>query len=292
VVVDRLSKAAHFGMLPTHLTAVKVADLFASMICKLQGMPRSIVSDSSDMDRIFLCHFWQELFRLSDTKFCMSTAYHPQSDGQIEIVNKMLQQYLRCFTHEKPTKWGSYLHWVERHYNTAIHSAIRLSPFEVVYGRPSPSLQDYILNNTSNQVVAATLVDRDSVLQDLKKRLLKAQEVMKAIADQRRIPHKFAIGDLVFVKLRPYRQIYVAGRRIHKLSKKYYGLFKLIKAIVEVAFQLELPSTSKIHLIFHVFQLKPCFGDVADTTLDLPAEAVENQPLIQPLVVLDWKWNN
>jgi hypothetical protein len=104
VVVDRLSKAAHFGMLPTHLTAVKVADLFASMICKLQGMPRSIVSDSSDMDRIFLCHFWQELFRLSGTKLRMSSAYHPQSDGQTEIVNKALQQYLRCFVFDNPTK--------------------------------------------------------------------------------------------------------------------------------------------------------------------------------------------
>jgi hypothetical protein len=114
---------------------------------------------------------------------------------------------------------------------------------------------------------------------------------MKAIADQRRTPHTFAVGDLVFVKLRPYRQVSVAGRRIHKLSKRYYGPFKLIKAIGEIAFQLELPNTSKIHPVFHVSQLKPCFGD-ASTVLDLPVDAVENQPLIQPLLVLDWKWND
>jgi hypothetical protein len=108
VVVDRLSKAAHFGSLPTHFTAAKVAELFAIMVCKLHGMPRSIVSDR---DPVFLSHFWQELFRLSGTKLCMSTAYHPQSDGQTEIVNKLLQQYLRCFVHDKPKQWGNYLHW-------------------------------------------------------------------------------------------------------------------------------------------------------------------------------------
>jgi hypothetical protein len=288
VVVDRLSKAAHFGMLPTHFTAAKVAELFAIMVCKLQGMPRSIVSDR---DPIFLSHFWQELFRLSGTKLRMSTAYHPQSDGQTEIVNKILQQYLRCFVHNKPKQWGLYLHWAEWNYNTAVHTATGFTPFQVVYGRTPPALPSYIPGSTQLQAVDAALIDRETVLQELKQKLLKAQAVMKAAADQKRIPHKFAIGDLVFVKLRPYRQISVAGRRVHKLSKRYYGPFKLIRAVGEVAFQLELPPASKIHPVFHVSQLKPCFGD-ADTVLDLPATAVDNQPLILPLAVMDWKWND
>jgi hypothetical protein len=287
VVVDRLSKAAHFGMLPTHFTAAKVAELFSVMVCKLHGMPRSIVSDR---DPIFLSHFWQELFRLSGTKLRMSTAYHPQSDGQTEIVNKILQQYLRCFVHNKPKQWGSYLHWAEWSYNTATHTATGLTPFQVVYGRTPPALPIYIPGSTQLQAVEATLMDRETVLQELKEKLLKAQTIMKAIADQKRIPHKFAIGDLVFVKLRPYRQVSVAGKRIQKLSKRYYGPFKLIKAIGEVAFQLELPPSSRIHPVFHVSQLKPCFGET-DKVLDLPAEAVDNQPVIKPLVVMDWKKN-
>jgi hypothetical protein len=105
VVVYRFSKAAHFGMLPTQFTAIQVADLFTKMICKLHGMPKSIVSDR---DPIFLSKFWQQLFRLSGTKLRMSTAYHPQSDGQTEVVNKALQQYLRCFVHNKPSKLGQY----------------------------------------------------------------------------------------------------------------------------------------------------------------------------------------
>ncbi|MCH91593.1 Ty3/gypsy retrotransposon protein, partial [Trifolium medium] len=287
VVVDRLSKAAHFGSLPTHFTAVKVADLFAKMICKLHGMPRSMVSDR---DPILLSQFWQELFKLSGTKLRMSTAYHPQSDSQTEIVNKVLQQYLRCFVHDKPTQWGQFLHWDEWHYNTAIHTSTGLSPFQIVYGRPPPALVDYIPGSSTIQAIDATLIDRDVMLQVLKNKLLKAQAVMKEKADQHRIPHKFKVGDLVFVKLRPYRQNSVMGRRVHKLSKKFYGPFKLIKAIGEVAFELELPPTSRIHPVFHVSQLKPCFDETAEP-LDLPLESLGNQPMIKPLAVLDWKQN-
>lgn len=133
VVVDRLSKAAHFGMLPTSFTAAKVADLFSQMFCKLHGMPQSIVSDR---DPIFCSHFWRELFTLSGTKLRMTTAYHPQSDGQTEIVNKCLQQYLRAYVHRKPKLWGKFLAWAEWHYNSSIHSATGFSPYQVVYGRP------------------------------------------------------------------------------------------------------------------------------------------------------------
>ncbi|MCI20349.1 retrotransposon protein, partial [Trifolium medium] len=141
VVVDRLSKAAHFGMLPTHFTAMKVAELFAIMICKLHGMPKSIVSDR---DPIFLSKFWKELFRLSGTKLRMSTTYHPQSDGQTKIMNKALQQFLRSFVHNKPKEWGKYLHWAEWHYNTSVHIATGITPFQLVYGKPPPSLPQYI----------------------------------------------------------------------------------------------------------------------------------------------------
>lgn len=107
VVVDRLSKAAHFGMLLSGFTAVKVARLFAKMICRLHGMPKSVVSDQ---DPIFLSHFWQQLFWFSGTKLRMSTAYDPQSEGQTEVLNQILQQYLRCYVREQPHQWGKYLH--------------------------------------------------------------------------------------------------------------------------------------------------------------------------------------
>jgi len=127
VVVDRFFKAAHFGMLPTSFNTIKVADLFIVMVCKLHGMPKSIVSDR---DPIFMSNFWKERFRLSGTKLRMSFAYHPQSDGQTEAVNKILQQYLRAFVDDQPKQWGRYLHWAEWHYNTTKHSVIGMTPYD------------------------------------------------------------------------------------------------------------------------------------------------------------------
>lgn len=163
-----------------------------------------------------------------------------------------------------------------------------MTPFQVVYGRAPPSLADYIPGSTTLQAVESALLDRTEVLQKLRNKLHKAQTTMKEIADQKRVQHTFQERDLVFVKLRPYRQNSVAGRRIHKLSKRYYGPYKLLKAIGDVAFQVELPPTSRIHPVFHVSQLKPCFGDVS-ASLQLPPETESNHPQIKPLAVLDWK---
>lgn len=196
------------------------------MICKLHGMPKSIVSDR---DPVFLSHFWQNLFRLSGTKLKMSTTYHPQSDGQTENVNKLLQQYLRCFVHEKPKQWGKYLAWAEWHYNTAVHTSTRFTPYQIVYGQPPPSLPIYISGSCHIQAVDEELVDRDTILQLLKNKLNKAQATMKHYADLRRQPHPFKVGDWVLVKLRPYRQTSVAGKRVYKLSKRFYEPYKILE---------------------------------------------------------------
>jgi len=107
VVVDRLSKAAHFGMLRSSFNAAQVAQLFVEMVCKLHGMPRSILSDRGP---IFMSQFWREFFKLNGTKLRMTTAYHPQGDGQTEVVNHILQQYLRAFVHHQSSRWGKFIH--------------------------------------------------------------------------------------------------------------------------------------------------------------------------------------
>jgi len=130
VVVDIFSKAAHFGMLPTNFSTVKVAELFASMVWKLHGTPKSIISDR---DPVFMSNFWRELFWISGTKLRLSSAYHLQSDGQTEAVNKMLEQLLRAFIHVETKLWGKYLHWAEWHYNSTKHSSTGITPYEIVY---------------------------------------------------------------------------------------------------------------------------------------------------------------
>ncbi|GKC80237.1 ty3-gypsy retrotransposon protein [Tanacetum coccineum] len=99
VVVDRLSKPAHFLPITHPYTASQVAQLFLDNVYKLHGLPKTIVGDR---DKIFMSLFWQSLFKMLQVKLKMSTAYHPQTDGQTEIVNKCLETYLRCMTREKP----------------------------------------------------------------------------------------------------------------------------------------------------------------------------------------------
>jgi hypothetical protein len=132
------------------------------------------------------------------------------------------------------------------------------------------------------------LSTRDNILAMVKKMLLKAQATMKEYANQKRSPHSFKVGDFVYVKLRPYRQISVGKTGSHKLTKRFIGPFKIIQQIDDVAFKLELPATSRIHPVFHTSKLNPCRGST-DSGLQLPPDNVDNMPAVQPLAVLDWK---
>lgn len=183
VVVDRLSKYAHFSALPRRFSAPLVAQVFLSDICRLHGLPKTIVTDR---DRIFVSQFWRELFRLCGSKLCFSTANHPQTDGQTEVTNKGLEQYLRCFTMDNPNSWLSFLPWAEYSYNTSAHSSTGYSPFQILYGRPPPVIQPYQDLTTPVEAVEHTLRQRDDLLRNLKTNLQNTQNRMKQVADKKR----------------------------------------------------------------------------------------------------------
>jgi transposase InsO family protein len=135
VVVDRLSKYAHFIPLSHPYTASSVAKLFMEHVFKLHGIPRTIVSD---YDPPFTSQLWRDLFRVTGTNLLMSFAYHPQTDGQTEVMNKGLESYLRSFTGDRPKDWMQWLSLTEWTYNTSVHTSTKLFPFEAVYGYPPP----------------------------------------------------------------------------------------------------------------------------------------------------------
>jgi hypothetical protein len=150
VVVDRLSKYAHFCTLHHPFTSSMVAQIFMDQVFKLHGMPNSIVSDR---DPTFTRNFWQELFKLQGTQLHLNSAYHPQTDGQMEVVNKCLETYLRCFASAKQHQWAQWLPLVEWWYNTTYHTTTRMTPFEAVYGQKPPSVISYLPGTSKVQAV-------------------------------------------------------------------------------------------------------------------------------------------
>ena len=258
VVVDRLSKYSHFLLLKHPYTAKSVAELFVREVVRLHGIPMSIISDR---DPIFVSHFWSELFKLQGTQLNMSSAYHPETDGQTEVTNRCLESYLRCFASEQPKTWSYWIPWAEFWYNTTFHVSIGRTPFEVVYGRQPPSIIRFLSNETKVAAVALELSERDEALNQLKAHLLRAQQQMKTYSDKKRREVKFKVGEWVFLKLRPHRQQSVVKRINAKLVARFYGPSKIITQVGEVAYKLQLPKRSKIHPVFHVSLLKKAIGN-------------------------------
>ena len=203
VVVDRFSKGIHLGMLPTSHTAYTVAALFMNIVDKIHGLPRSMISDR---DPLFLSRFWQELFHLSGTHLRMSSSYHPQSDGQTEALNRAIEQYLRAFVHRRPSSWGKLLMWVEWSHNTSWNAATGSTPYEITFGRKPFNYPEYLARDSKLEAVDDMLTNREDTFRLIRKKLLKAQELMKKCADGKRRDVEYQVGDWVMVKLRPHRQ--------------------------------------------------------------------------------------
>lgn len=203
VVIDRLSKYAHFLPLSHPYSAKVIAEVFVAGIVKYHGLPRSIISD---WDPIFMSHFWREFFKLSGTQLNMSSSYHPQTDSQSEVTNRCLEQYLRCFASQQPRKWCSFLPWAEYWYNTTYHISIGMTPFLALYGRNPPMVPRYELGSSLVHEVDNALATRDEILRDLKIHLSRSVHQMKQLADKKRRDVEFHPGDFVYLKLQPYRQ--------------------------------------------------------------------------------------
>lgn len=159
VVVDRLTKYAHFGALVTGFTARHVAELLLEMVVKHHGFPKSIVSDR---DKIFFSLFWKSLMEMSGTHLHHSTSYHPQTDGQTEVVNRGLEQYLRAMVFDRPQQWYYMLCWAEYYYNTSYNSSIRMTPYQALYGKLPPSILPYVAGSSKNASLDDMLQERGS----------------------------------------------------------------------------------------------------------------------------------
>jgi len=167
--------------------------------------------------------------------------------------------------------WVNFLPWAEYLYNTSLQSAAKHNPFEVGFGRNSPSLARFIPEETMVKVVAQNLMNQDEALKQLKYHLTRPQEQMKKFEDKTRKPSNIQVGDMVYLKIRLHRQHSMPTKMHPKLSLRYYGLFLVEAKVRAVAFRLQLHESTLIHPLFHASQLKRAVGAQPFET-ELPPE--------------------
>jgi transposase InsO family protein len=252
VVVDKLTKYAHFLPLSHPYTAAQVAQLYFDQVFRLHSMPAALISDR---DKVFTSKFWQSLFRLSKTEMRMSTAYHPQTDGQTERVNQCLETYLRCFIGTCPATWSKWLPLAEFWYNTAYHTAIKTSPFQALYGH-APRYLGITAESVPVTDLQLWLQERQLATTVLKQHLHRANNRMKQFADNKRSDRVFQVGDWVYLRLQPYIQTTLAMRANAKLAFRYFGPFQVEQKVGDRSYRLKLPDKSKLHPVFHVSLLR------------------------------------
>lgn len=220
VVVDRLTKFAHFVPLRHPFTAAQVARAFWDSIIKLHGVPHFIVSDC---DKIFTSAMWRELLAAAGTKLLYSAAYHPRTDGQSEHVNQCLEMYLRCAVQDRPKQWQKWLPAAKFWYNSTHHSSLMCSPFKALYGHePNLGGLPVFLDNISSDMATSDF-DWAAHTEMLQGHLTRAQDRFKKQADKQRTECAFTVGDQVLLKLQPYVQVSVASCPCRKLAYKYFG---------------------------------------------------------------------
>lgn len=198
VVVDRLSKYAHFLALTHPYTTSSVAKAFMKKIYKLHGRSTDIISYRGSG---FINTFWQEFMKRLKVQLKLSTSYHLQTDGQTEVVNHSVEPYLCCMIGDFPTKWVQWLPLAEWWYNTSYHSVTGVSTYEVLYGKPPPTHLPYLASSSPLESVDRNLSASERIIQHLKGNLARDQARMKLYADKTRSECTFSIGNWVYLKL-------------------------------------------------------------------------------------------
>eukprot|EP00253_Pinus_taeda_P032776 PITA_32776 len=258
VVVDKLSKSSNFIPVQSTYRAAQIANVFMQNISKLHRLPKTIISNC---DVKFTSVFWRTLFEGLGTQLNFSTAYHPQTDGQTERVNQVVEDMLRSYVMQQPTRWEEYLHLVEFAYNNGYHASLRMSPFEVLYGRKC-------------RTPSSWGGPEDRLL--LGPEMLEEMEVIVK-----------RVGEHVYVRIRA-RKSTLQWNACAKLAPRFCGPFQILARVGPVAYQLALPSHIRVHNVFHVSILQKYVYDPRHiiSWQDIQVEP-EGEFMVEPVNILD-----
>jgi len=248
VVIDQFTKMAHFIPL-REKTAADLAIIFAREIWKHHGLPTDIVPDR---DSRFTSEVWQEFLQLSGIRPRMSTAFHPQTDGQTERLNEIIEAYLRAFVSREQDDWVSLLPMAEFAYNNSVTVGNWMTPLFANYGL-HPATIDPRTGEPLNSASTIYAHWMQAIQEESRQGLEAAQEWMRRYADPPRIiPPAHQVGDLVMLNGRNIK----TRRPTKKLDHKNHGPFQIEKIVSPLAVRLILPRKWKIHNVFHVSLLE------------------------------------
>ena len=287
VIVDRLTKSAHFLAISESSSAERLAELYVREVVSRHGVPLSIVSDR---DVRFTSRFWKKFHEELGTRLHFSTAYHPQTDGQSERTIQTLEDMLRACVLDFGGSWDTYLPLAEFSYNNSHHSSIGMPPFELLYGRRCRT--PICWGEVGQQVMGSTeiVLQTTEQIQQVRQRLLTTQSRQKSYADRRRSELEFQVGDLVLLKVSPWKGV-IRFRKRGKLGPRYIGPFRVIARVGRVAYRLDLPAElGQIHDTFHVSQLRKY---IADESAVVPLEDIQVDASLnyaeRPVAIVDRK---
>jgi hypothetical protein len=268
----------------TSVTAPETARLFMRHVFVHYGLPRVIVSDR---DSKFVSAFWKASFKDLGTRLAYSSAYHPQSDGQTERVNRSMEQVLRGMCLQYGGEWEAHLPMAQFALNAAEHVSTGFAPFKLMYGYEPlvpATLQSPPGKPGSKVQAAADMVTQLAAdLRRAQRNMRRAQRWQQKQANRHRRDHVYAVGDMVMLSTTHLSEFDVPGK---KLLQKYVGPFPVVQVVNPVAVKLQLPaSLSRIHPVFHVSLLKPAPADAQGWhAADTPAATAATPPLPVPVL--------
>ena len=283
--MDRLTKSAHFLPVSMSYTVDALCKLYVKEIVRLHGVPTSIVSDR---DPRFTSKFWGGFQKAMGTTLDMSTTFHPQTDGQTERVNQVLEDMLRACVMDFKGSWEDHLQLIEFAYNNSYHSSIGMAPYEALYGRPCRSPICWAEVGDSELLgpdIVQETTEKVSIIRD---RIRTAQSRQKSYADLKRRQVEFDVGDHVFLKVSPTKGVVRFGKK-GKLAPRYVGPFEILEKVGVLAYRLALPPTmSGVHNVFHVSLLRKYVPD-ASHVIDYSSIKVNADAtfVVEPVRILD-----
>ena len=232
-------------------------------MASLHGFPESLVTDR---DPKFMSNFWASLIERLRMTHLARTAFHPQTDGNTERVNRVMEDMLRHYVRADQTDWDSWLPMIEFAINDSWHSSINNAPFFLNFGRHPRSPTEFVLlaakrgREPDDRVpaVKSMIQNMHDAISDARHCLHAAQQRQKAYADIRRRDVEFKVGDQVLLSTRNLTMKMVGSA---KLMPKNHGPFTISRKINQVAYELDLPPCMKIHNVFHVSLLNAYRSD-------------------------------